>query len=38
LIIPGADHTFGAMHPLPKNTIPETLLEFCDKTIDFLKK
>jgi pimeloyl-ACP methyl ester carboxylesterase len=38
IIIPGADHTFGGTHPYPDNTLPATLLKFCDDVIAFLKK
>jgi pimeloyl-ACP methyl ester carboxylesterase len=37
-IIPGADHTFSAVHPYAENTLPAPLLEFCDRTISFLKR
>jgi pimeloyl-ACP methyl ester carboxylesterase len=36
IVISGADHTFGGTHPYPATTLPPTLLEFCNKTIDFL--
>jgi pimeloyl-ACP methyl ester carboxylesterase len=37
-IIPEADHTFGAVHPYAKKTLPKQLHEFCDEAIEFLKK
>lgn len=37
-VIKGADHTFGAAHPFTNDTLPKTLLEFCDQAIVFLKK
>ena len=38
LLIPGADHTFGASHPNVKNAMPGALLEFCAQAIVFLNK
>ena len=38
LIIPGADHTFGATQPYAQKTLPDSLLEFCTQAIKFLKK
>jgi len=38
LIIPGADHTFGAIHPYALKTLPDALLEFCKQSVKFLKK
>ncbi|MGZ3765403.1 MAG: alpha/beta hydrolase family protein [Mucilaginibacter sp.] len=35
LIIPQADHTFGASHPYGKDTLPEPLREFCTSAIEF---
>lgn len=36
-IIIGADHVFGAQHPWPEGTLPDSLGKVIDKTIDFLK-
>ena len=36
VIIPGADHTFGAIHPYVENTLPPDLLEFCGSAVNFL--
>jgi pimeloyl-ACP methyl ester carboxylesterase len=38
LIIPDADHTFGASHPYLQNTLPAPLLEFCRQSIAFFNK
>ncbi|MBK0377798.1 alpha/beta hydrolase family protein [Mucilaginibacter segetis] len=38
VMLPGGDHTFGGSHPYMENTLPATLLKFCDDTIAFLKK
>ncbi len=38
LLIPGADHTFGAKHPWEIKDIPEGLKAACDATIGFFKK
>jgi pimeloyl-ACP methyl ester carboxylesterase len=38
VILPGADHTFGASHPYTKKTLPAPLLEFCSQSIAFLNK
>ncbi len=35
IIVKGADHTFGGSHPYAATTLPLTLKEFCDKTIQF---
>ncbi|WP_374949986.1 alpha/beta hydrolase [Mucilaginibacter sp.] len=37
-VIAGADHVFNATHPYGKTILPDTLLQFCDAAIDFLKK
>jgi len=37
-VIKGGDHTFGATHPYPKDTLPAQLLDFCDQSIAFFKK
>lgn len=37
IIIPGADHTFGGMHPYAQNILPPILKEFCEQAIHFLK-
>ena len=37
-IIKGADHVFGATQPYAEHTLPPHLLEFCERTIAFLKK
>ncbi len=37
LIIPGADHTFGASEPYTESNLPATLLEFCNAAAAFLK-
>jgi len=36
LVIPGADHTFGASQPYVENTMPALLFEFCRHAIAFL--
>jgi pimeloyl-ACP methyl ester carboxylesterase len=35
LIIPEADHVFGASHPYGKDTLPAHLKEFCLRTVEF---
>ena len=37
IIFPGGDHTFGGSHPYTGDTLPASLLEFCDKAISFLR-
>ncbi len=37
-IIPGADHTFGAVHPYADDALPPHLLEYCRKVTEFLHK
>ncbi len=37
LIIPKADHVFGASHPYGKEILPAPLQEFCAKTIEFFR-
>ena len=36
LVIPGADHVFGATHPYTQNELPPTLHEFCEQAIVFI--
>ncbi|WP_183563643.1 alpha/beta hydrolase family protein [Mucilaginibacter sp. SP1R1] len=36
-ILPGGDHTFGGLHPYAGDTLPASLLEFCDRSISFLR-
>jgi pimeloyl-ACP methyl ester carboxylesterase len=38
VVIAGADHTFGGSHPYDHDTLPPRLLEFCDRTISFLRQ
>jgi pimeloyl-ACP methyl ester carboxylesterase len=38
VIIPGADHTFGGMHPYSDSELPKPLQQFCDDAIAFFKK
>jgi pimeloyl-ACP methyl ester carboxylesterase len=38
LVVPGADHTFGATQPYTEDTLPAPLLEFCSRTIAFFNK
>lgn len=38
LIIPGADHVFGAKHPWEDKQLPPLLKLACDSTINFFKK
>ncbi|QHS54357.1 alpha/beta hydrolase [Mucilaginibacter sp. 14171R-50] len=38
VIIPGADHTFGAVHPYTEPQLPVSLLACCDIAVAFLKK
>lgn len=38
LVIPGADHTFNSGHPYTENTLPASLIEFCNAAISFFKK
>jgi uncharacterized protein len=35
MVIPGADHTFGASHPYTGDTLPAPLLEFCNAAMAF---
>ncbi len=37
VLIPGADHVFGASHPWEEDHLPKDLEKVVDKTIDFLK-
>lgn len=37
IIIPNADHVFGAKHPWTQETMPELLKKVVENTIDFLK-
>lgn len=36
LIIPNADHVFGASHPYIQQTLPPALRQLCDKAVTFL--
>lgn len=36
VVIEGADHVFNATHPYLHETLPATLLQFCDLSIEFL--
>jgi pimeloyl-ACP methyl ester carboxylesterase len=36
-VLPGGDHTFGGSHPYASDTLPASLVEFCDRTISFLR-
>lgn len=38
LVIEGADHVFNATHSYLPDTLPATLLQFCDTSIEFLTK
>jgi len=38
VVIKTGDHTLGGSHPYADKILPDTLLEFCDKTIAFLNK
>ena len=38
LIIPGADHVFGAKHPWQGEQLPHALKVVCDSTINFFQK
>ena len=38
LVIPGADHVFGASHPYTENSLPLPLAEFCKQSFTFLNK
>ena len=35
-VIHGANHTFGASHPIPEQTLPTELQMCCEKTIEFI--
>ncbi|MEO6521658.1 MAG: alpha/beta fold hydrolase [Mucilaginibacter sp.] len=37
VVIKGGDHVFGASHPYGDNVLPKPLLEFCEKSVEFLK-
>ena len=37
-VIKGADHVFNATHPYLPGTLPATLLQFCNASIEFLLK
>jgi pimeloyl-ACP methyl ester carboxylesterase len=37
VIIKGADHVFGASHPYTDDVLPKALLEFCEKSVAFLR-
>jgi pimeloyl-ACP methyl ester carboxylesterase len=36
-ILPDGDHTFGGSHPYAQDTLPASLVEFCDRAISFLR-
>ncbi|SDF59761.1 Alpha/beta hydrolase family protein [Mucilaginibacter pineti] len=38
VVFPGFDHTFGGSHPYANDTLPASLIAFCDNTISFLGK
>jgi pimeloyl-ACP methyl ester carboxylesterase len=38
VVIPGGDHTLGGSHPYGKDTLPQTLKEFCETAIGFFSK
>jgi fermentation-respiration switch protein FrsA (DUF1100 family) len=38
VVVAGADHTFGGSHPYLNDSLPLTLLTFCDTAISFLLK
>jgi len=38
VVIPGADHVFGASHPWTKDELPQDLLKVCAKTCEFIKE
>ncbi len=38
VVIKKGDHTLGGSHPYADKALPDTLLEFCDKTIAFFNK
>jgi pimeloyl-ACP methyl ester carboxylesterase len=38
IVMPGGDHTLGGLHPYKEEVLPDTLLQFCDNAISFLKK
>ncbi len=37
-VIPNADHVFGASHPWENTTIPEQLLDVCERTLNFFNQ
>lgn len=37
IVIKGGDHVFGASHPYGDDVLPKALLEFCEKSVKFLK-
>jgi pimeloyl-ACP methyl ester carboxylesterase len=37
-VLPGGDHTFGGSHPYAGDTLPASLVEFCDRAISFLRQ
>jgi pimeloyl-ACP methyl ester carboxylesterase len=37
-VLPGGDHTFGGSHPYASDTLPASLVEFCDRAISFLRQ
>ncbi|HEY9197223.1 MAG TPA: alpha/beta fold hydrolase [Mucilaginibacter sp.] len=38
VVVPGADHTFGGVHPYLQDELPVLLQSFCDTVISFLGK
>lgn len=38
VVVKDGDHTLGGSHPYPAKELPDTLIEFCDKTIAFFNK
>lgn len=37
VVIKGGDHVFGASHPYGNEALPKPLLEFCEKSVEFLQ-
>jgi pimeloyl-ACP methyl ester carboxylesterase len=37
-ILKNGDHTFGGSHPYAGDTLPHSLIEFCDRVISFLRQ
>lgn len=38
VVIKNGDHTLGGAHPYSNDTLPATLLEFCERSISFLRQ